>query len=99
MFLEELLTESEAVAEAHMAGKLTPSVMKKALMNMEKYEFMRDTLDDVEETIMRTNSKSKGDKPVKRSKSTMSEDKEEKPAGRGGRKKNKMVEELEEEQA
>ena len=59
MFLQELLKECETVAEAHMSGKLTPSILKKALLGMEKYEFMADTVDDIEDTIVPVSSKAK----------------------------------------
>jgi len=40
------------VANEHGVTKLTPAVLKQALLGLDTYDFMKDALDDVDDTIV-----------------------------------------------
>jgi predicted transcriptional regulator len=87
-FLVDLLKKCEEVAQEHNITKLTPPILKKALLELENYDFLKDALDDVEDISSPIPSKSKISAPrqPKRSKPEV-EAKEEKQ--KRGRKKQK----------
>lgn len=58
-FLVDLLKKCDEVAHEYAVSKLTPPVLKKALHNLENYEFLKDALDDVEDLAQPIPSKSK----------------------------------------
>jgi hypothetical protein len=68
-FLGDLIKKSEEVATENGMGKLTPAVLKQALLSLEGYDFMKDALDDVEDVMlaptMRQKSSSRGGKRAK----------------------------------
>ena len=70
--MDAIIQKSEEVAKEHLVSKLSPAILKNALMNLESsYSFMKDTLDDVEDAILSgslTKSKSSQSK-MKKSKS------------------------------
>ena len=47
----------------HNITKLTPSILKKALLGMEKYEFLRDTVEYIEDTIVPSQVLANGESP------------------------------------
>jgi hypothetical protein len=50
-FLIDLIKKSEEVALEHGANKLTPAILKHALLGLESYDFMKDALDDIDDNI------------------------------------------------
>lgn len=70
-FLIDLVKKSEEVAAEHGVNKLTPAILKHALLGLDSYDFMKDALDDVDDTILPlATSKSKSSQRApKRSKS------------------------------
>jgi hypothetical protein len=57
------------VAQEHSLNKLTPAVLKKALLSLPAYDFMKDSLDDVEDLAAPAPAKPKSTRaPPKRSK-------------------------------
>jgi hypothetical protein len=57
------------VAAEHGVNKLTPAVLKQALIGLEGYEFMKDVLDDVEEEILPLAMRKSSSRQPKRTKS------------------------------
>ena len=48
-FLIDLLKKCEDLAKDYNVSKLTPPMLKKALLELDNYEFLKDALDDVED--------------------------------------------------
>jgi len=79
------------VAAEHGSNRLTPAILKNALIGLNGYDFMKDALDDVEDEIVALPLRKSSSRQPKKSKS---EDKGdvEKAKEKRGRKKIKIDE-------
>ena len=90
--MTDLIKRSEEVANEHGASKLTPAVLKQALLTLDGYDFMKDLLDDVEEEIVALPLRKSSSRQPKR---TKSEGEKSNEREKRGRKRNKLDEEKE----
>lgn len=69
-FLTDILKKCNEIADENGLNKLTPAVLKQALLGLDGYDFMKDLLEDVDDVIVPPSMRSKNSqRNMKRSKS------------------------------